>query len=71
MCVSMTWLNLVLSLGGCVVLASHPEFLECRPNQTYFQGVVLGWPKCSFEFFHKVLQENPKELFGQTNIFKT
>ena len=28
---------------------------------------VLGWPKSSLGFFHKMLQENPNELFGQYN----
>ena len=28
---------------------------------------VLGWPKSSFRFFHKMLQTNPNELFGQLN----
>ena len=28
---------------------------------------VLGWPKSSFRFFHKMLQTSPNELFGQLN----
>ena len=28
---------------------------------------VLGWPKSSFRFFHKMLQKNPNESFGQPN----
>lgn len=30
---------------------------------------VLGWPKSSFEFFQKMLQQNLNELFGQSYIF--
>ena len=29
---------------------------------------LLGWPKCLFGFFHKMLQKNPNERFGQANI---
>ena len=28
---------------------------------------ILGWPKRSFGFFHKMLPQNPNELFGQPN----
>ena len=31
--------------------------------------LILGWPKSSFIFFCRILQENPNELFGQPNIF--
>ena len=27
----------------------------------------LEWPKSSLGFFHNILQENPNDLFGQTN----
>ena len=26
---------------------------------------ILGWPKSSFKVFHKMLQKNPNEPFGQ------
>ena len=29
---------------------------------------VLVWPKSSFRFFCKMLQKNPDDLFGQSNI---
>ena len=29
---------------------------------------VLGWPKSSFGFFHKMVQKNLNKLFGQPNI---
>ena len=29
---------------------------------------ILVWPKSSFEFLHNILQENPKEPFGQPSI---
>ena len=27
----------------------------------------MDWPKSLFGFFHKMLQKNPNELFGQPN----
>ena len=30
--------------------------------------VALGWPESSFGFFHRMLQENLGELFGQPSI---
>ena len=30
--------------------------------------VILGWPKSSFRFFHKMLEKNPNKLSGQCNI---
>ena len=30
---------------------------------------VLGWPKCLFGFFCKMLWKTPNELFGQPNIY--
>ena len=32
---------------------------------------ILGWPKSSFGFFHKMLLENPNKLFGQPKIYKS
>ena len=29
---------------------------------------ILGWPKNSFGFFHKMIQKNPSQLFGQSSI---
>ena len=29
---------------------------------------ILGWPKSSFGFFHRILGKNPNEFFGQPNI---
>ena len=55
-----------------------------RQNLNYVQGLwsitlffgwlfmpyfLLGCPKCSFRSFHKMLWENPNELFGQPNIY--
>ena len=34
-----------------------------------FEQKILGWPKRSFGFFCKIVQKNPKERFGQSNIF--
>ena len=31
-------------------------------------GQVLGWPKIWFGFFHAILQEDPHELLGQSNV---
>ena len=33
----------------------------------YHDSTQLGWPKTSFGFFDKMVQENPNELFGQSN----
>ena len=30
---------------------------------------LLAWPKGSFGFFHKILQKNLNELFGQPNNY--
>ena len=30
--------------------------------------MALGWPESSFGVFHRMLQENLDELFGQPNI---
>ena len=30
--------------------------------------MILGWPKRSFRFFHKIVWKNPNEYFGQPNI---
>ena len=32
---------------------------------------MLGWPKSAFEVFHKMLQKNPNEPFGQPNQFSS
>lgn len=29
---------------------------------------ILSWPKCSFKVFHKTLQKNTNQHFGQPNI---
>ena len=29
----------------------------------------MGWPKSSFGCFYNILQENPKELFGQPVLY--
>ena len=29
---------------------------------------LLGWPRISFGFFHKMLQKNLNKLFGQPNV---
>ena len=29
----------------------------------------MGWPKCWFEFVHKIVRKNPNELFGQLDPF--
>ena len=39
-------------------------YLVAYQNNTYID--ILGWPKSSFGFLQ--LQENPNELFGQSNI---
>ena len=33
----------------------------------YHDSIQLGWPKTSFGLFDKMVQENPNELFGQSN----
>ena len=33
--------------------------------------IILGWPKSSFGFFHKVLWKNPNKLFGQPDTMST
>ena len=30
-----------------------------------YKGLMLGWPKSSFGFFHNILQKNLNELSGQ------
>ena len=32
---------------------------------------ILGWPKSSFELFHKMLQKNPNKPFGQPSQFSS
>ena len=32
---------------------------------------VLGWPKSSFEVFPMMAWENPNELFGQANTYRS
>ena len=48
---------------------SHKERMSCI-QMTKERAEVLGWPKSSFRSFHCVLWKNPKEIFGQPNIFK-
>jgi len=44
-------------------------FLITRVGK-YSLNKILGWPKCSFKFFQKMLWENSKELFSQSNTKK-
>ena len=37
-------------------------------NYVEKQGILLGWPKSSFGFFHTTVHKKLNELFGQTNI---
>ena len=41
---------------------AQPALNECVPN-------YLGWLISLFEFFRKMEQKNPHEIFGQPNIF--
>ena len=37
------------------------------PYDIIYVWNLLGWPKSLFGFFHKILQKNPNEVFGQPN----
>ena len=52
-------------------LSQFHSSLKIRQNSTSSvecSTEILGWPKSSFRFFHKMLQKNRNELFGQPNI---
>ena len=34
-------------------------------------SIVLGWPKCPFQFVSKMVQKNPNEHFGQPKLPQT
>lgn len=40
--------------------------LAVRSYRRSFSRNVLGWPKSSFEFFHRVLQKTPKEILANS-----
>ena len=44
---------------------------HCNFTEDINGKVTLGCPKSLFKFFHKMLQENLNELFGQPNIYFT
>ena len=46
-------------------MESYPGVLNQRVKGLEFS---LGWPKSSFEFFHKISQKNTNEPFGQPSI---
>ena len=45
--------------------------ISCIGRQVVYhqatKEVCIGWPKSLFGFFHKMLQKNPNDLFGQPN----
>ena len=47
---------------------SREATLKQQRMVTWSRKVVLGWPKGSFRFAHKVLWNSLNELFGQPNI---
>ena len=51
----------VCDLGICL----WPWLWRC-----FHESLCIDWPKCSFDFFHKMLQKNLNKLFGQLNRLK-
>ena len=43
-------------------------FMGSRKDGLYQSLLILGWPKGSFRFSHKMLWTVLNELFGQPNI---
>ena len=43
-------------------------FKEVLKGKKIYIMILLGWPKCSFELFLKILWRNRNELFGQLDI---
>ena len=53
--------------GRCSFLINLDPLLDrpIVPGNFWTWNNVLGWPKCSFWLFHKILWKNPNELFDQ------
>ena len=49
----------------CFVIKQPHVSSYARSVRDVFVPKILGWPKSSFWFFHKMLQKNLKELSGQ------
>ena len=60
-----------ITVSTCILYVTNKTsfqgFSESEMPSSLSDQLMLGWPKCSFRFFHKMLQKKPNELFGQPN----
>ena len=52
---------------GCLSSSEAGVSVSGRWYGCFLCIYILGWPKRSFGFFHKILWKNLNELFGQHN----
>ena len=53
-------------MGSCN-MQEQDQGAALGPCTLYANPELLGWPKYSFRFLHKIVWKNPNELFGQPN----